>query len=510
MGNTNGKRIAKNTMILYIRMVVMILIALYTSRVLLKLLGVIDFGVYNVVAGIVEFATIFTGTMTAATQRFLSFDLGRLDIRAFNESFCSIYNIFILLCVLMMVVLIPVGIWMIYDFLVIPDDRQTAAIYVLICSVIAFVLSTLAIPYMSAIIAYERMDVFAYISIAETVSKLLSAVLLFYVDGDKLVYYAIALLGFRILLNIVIAFYCKAKLPGCKYHLIWNYECIRKIAAFSGWSTIGATSNILMTQGHSVLLNVFFGPLVNAAKAISDRVKNFALMLAQNVFIAVTPQITKSYSVGNLEYSRKLVSVSSRLSFLLLFVACAPIVLEMKPILSLWLGAEYVTDDAVMFSVNCILFALLTTLEAPLTKMVQATGEVRNYELFVGFVTLVFIPLSYLALCMKCDAVSTFVILNVLYLLIMVYRIHCVSKIIHITYLTYVKEVLLPIAVSLVAFGSLVYVLETYVLYSVSWLVKVACWYVLALLAIIPYGLMNEEKKTLMTFVVNKIKKYDR
>ena len=201
----NSKKIAKNTIVLYIRMIVLTFIALFTSRIVLRALGIEDFGIYNVVAGIVEFATIFTGSLTAATQRFLSYDLGKKDLNLFNRDFCSLCNIFILVCIILAVIVIPTGLWMVNDFLVIPSNRIIAASWLLTFSVITFILSTITIPYMSAIIAYERMEVYAYFSIAEGVMKLLSAIVLFVSEGvDKLIIFAIVTLMMRLLLNIFI------------------------------------------------------------------------------------------------------------------------------------------------------------------------------------------------------------------------------------------------------------------------------------------------------------------
>ena len=283
-----SKRIARNTIILYWRMIVITIIALYTSRVVLQLLGLSDFGIFNVVAGIIEFAAIFTGTMTSATQRFLSYELGRRDITAFNRSFCSIYNIYLLFCAILFVIAVPVGLWLVHDILVIPPDRVYAASWVLICAILSFELNTLATPYISAIIAYERMDIYSYVSIAESVLKLLAIIVLFRFPGDKLIAYGVIIVFIRIALNIYLSSFCRRKLPGCHYRRGWDIQFIRELAVFSGWSLIGATSNALMTQGHSILLNMFFGPIINAAKGISDRVKVFALMFSQNVFLAIT------------------------------------------------------------------------------------------------------------------------------------------------------------------------------------------------------------------------------
>lgn len=505
MQEGNSKRIMTNTLILYVRMIFMTIISLYTSRVVLQTLGLEDFGIYNVVAGIVEFATVFTGTMTSATQRFLSFDLGKNDIISFNRTFCSMYNIFAISCLLIFIVLCAVGSWMVYDFLVIPQEKKFSALWVLVCSVATFNLSAILIPYVSAIIAYEQMGTFAIISIAESLIKLFAAVILITWDDNRLIWYAVILLIGRLLLNIAVITYCRIRVAGCRYRIIWDSTCLKELSQFSGWSLLGATSSTLMTQGHSMLLNIFFGPLVNAAKGIADRVKNFSLLLAQNVFLAITPQITKSYASGKIEYSRKLILSSSRLSFMLIFLICSPIVIETRPLLSLWLDGKNITDEAVSFSVNSIIFVLLTTLEAPLTKIVQATGNVKSYEIIVGIITLTFIPISYIALKNDYSANMTFIIMNVVYALVLVYRIYRASLISHFSYMQYVRNVFTPILLSLLVFCVTVYLLKQTSIQYFFWIIRFIIWALLAFVTVWGFGITQAERKMLLGILKSRI-----
>lgn len=490
-----SKRIARNTIILYWRMIVITIIALYTSRVVLQLLGLSDFGIFNVVAGIIEFAAIFTGTMTSATQRFLSYELGRRDITAFNRSFCSIYNIYLLFCAILFVIAVPVGLWLVHDILVIPPDRVYAASWVLICAILSFELNTLATPYISAIIAYERMDIYSYVSIAESVLKLLAIIVLFRFPGDKLIAYGVIIVFIRIALNIYLSSFCRRKLPGCHYRRGWDIQFIRELAVFSGWSLIGATSNALMTQGHSILLNMFFGPIINAAKGISDRVKVFALMFSQNVFLAITPQLTKSYAAGDYQYARSITFASTRLSFMLLFLIAAPLMMEMRTVLEIWLGAENITPEAVIFSVNCLVFVLISTIEAPLTKVVQASGDVKMYEVVVGIATLLFIPVSYLLLKMGLPANSTFIAMNAIYFVILFYRIYRVKTLIDIPYTQYARHVVAPIVIVCMLFAGISLTLQWTVLGCLPFLLRISVWCLLAAVVTTVFGLTHEERK---------------
>ena len=256
------------------------------------------------------------------------------------------------------------------------------------------------------------MDIYAYISIVETIFKLLAILLLFLYDGDKLIAYSIAILILRGFINLAISLYCKKHIEGCNYHFVWNKDNIKQLASYSGWTLIGAISYTLTTQGHSILLNLFFGPIINAAKGISDRVKNYALMFSQNILMAITPQLTKSYAANDIQYTKNLVIESSRFSFFLMLFLSFPLIMEMQSVLILWLGTEYVTSETIAFSVNCLIFVLISTIEAPLTKTIQANGNVKSYEIVVGSITLLFIPISYILLKYNASDNSTFILLS--------------------------------------------------------------------------------------------------
>ena len=499
--NQKNRRIVTNTLILYVRMAVITIISLYSSRIVLQLLGLQDFGIFHVVAGIVEFAIIFTGTLTSATQRFLSFELGRNDLKAFNLSFCSLYNIIILLCVILLFVLIIAGIWLVHDVLDIPATRRYAATWVLICAILSFILSTLAIPYVSAIIAYELMDIYAYISIVETIFKLLAILLLFLYDGDKLIAYSIAILILRGFINLAISLYCKKHIEGCNYHFVWNKDNIKQLASYSGWTLIGAISYTLTTQGHSILLNLFFGPIINAAKGISDRVKNYALMFSQNILMAITPQLTKSYAANDIQYTKNLVIESSRFSFFLMLFLSFPLIMEMQSVLILWLGTEYVTSETIAFSVNCLIFVLISTIEAPLTKTIQANGNVKSYEIVVGSITLLFIPISYILLKYNDSANSTFILLNILYIIILFYRVYRVKFLINMSYYQYIRNMVFPILKVCFAL-TLIALLQTRTPFiQLPIFLRIFIWYAISLIVIIFIGFSTSERKIIYNFI---------
>lgn len=486
--------IAKNSLILYLRMIVTTIISLYTSRVILKLLGLSDFGIFSVVAGIIEFAAIFTGSMTSATQRFLSYDLGRNDLDDFNKSFCSLYNIYIIFCLALLIISLPIGIWIVNNILEIPGDRLYAATWVFISAVMSFELTTIATPYLSALIAYERMEGYTLFSISDAILKLVATLVLFLYDGDRLIAFALTLVALKALLNGALIIYCKSHIAGCNYHLFWDWERTKKMASFSGWTLIGSTSYALMTQGHSILLNVFFGPIINAAKGIADRVKNFSLIFTQNIFLAITPQVTKSYAAGDIPYLKEIAYASSRLSFMLLLLVTYPLMMEMRPLLELWLGTENVTNETVSFSIYSIIFVLISTIEAPLTKVVQASGNVKSYEIIVGIATLSFIPISYILLRIGYSADSSYIVMNTLYFIIIAYRLHRVKELVNINYEAYFIQVATPILLICILLLGISHFASNQITTFVPLFFRLIIWFFIAVVGIWTIGVSRKER----------------
>ena len=392
----NNKRIAKNTLLLYFRMLFMMVVSLYTSRVILNALGVEDFGIYNVVGGVVAMFSVISGSLSAAISRFITYELGKGDQSKLNKIFSASVTIQLLLSLIIVVLIESVGVWFLNAKMTIPTERMTAANWVLQFSIITFVIGLISVPYNAAIIAHERMSAFAYISILEAVGKLAIAFLIMVSPIDRLVFYAILMCTVAVIVRLTYGHYCKKHFAECTYHFHWDKEILMKMFGFAGWNFIGAAAGILRGQGINILLNLFFTPIVNAAQGIATQVNNAICNFSNNFLVAVNPQIIKSYSQNDLERAYDLVLYASRFAFLLLLVISSPIICETDIILRLWL--KNVPDYASTFVRLSLLLAVCDALSLPLVTLQQATGKIRNYQLIVGSLHMLNFPISLLFL----------------------------------------------------------------------------------------------------------------
>lgn len=394
--SNNNKRIAKNTLLLYFRMLFMMVVSLYTSRVILNALGVEDFGIYNVVGGVVAMFSVISGSLSAAISRFITYELGKGDQSKLNKIFSASVTIQLLLSLIIVVLIESVGVWFLNAKMTIPAERMTAANWVLQFSIVTFVINLISVPYNAAIIAHEKMSAFAYISILEAVCKLAIAFLIMVSPIDRLIFYAILMCVVGLIIRFTYGHYCKKHFAECTYHFHWDKEILMKMFGFAGWNFIGTAAGILRGQGINILLNLFFSPAVNAAQGIAVQVNNAITNFSNNFLVAINPQIIKSYSQNDLERAYDLVLYASRFAFLLLLVLSAPIICETDIILQLWL--RNVPDYASTFVRLSLLLAICDALSLPLVTLQQATGKIRNYQLIVGSLHMLNFPLSLLLL----------------------------------------------------------------------------------------------------------------
>lgn len=445
MSSDNSKRIAKNTMMLYLRMIVTTIVSLFTARLTLQLLGVEDFGINNVVSGIVGFMSIITHVMNNATQRFLAYDLGKQDIKHYQQTFSMLINIFAIFSIVSVIILELVGPWIIAKYLVIPPNRLVAAQWVYQFTIFNFVCMLMITPYQGAIISYEKMGIYAYFTFIDVAFKLLNVLVLYITPFDKLISYGAVGVLMTFLYRAVILLYCKRKLEGCIYIKFWEKDLFKKMAGFAGWNLFGSVSWTLNNQGQTLLLNIFFGPVVNAAKAVADKINGLVVQLSNNFFMAVSPQIVKSYADGDLEYTKNLVLKSSKFSFLLLAVVSFPLIFNMDYLLKIWLGEEQVSHEMIKFCKLILVFAMVNSLEAPISQAFRAYGNIKKYQLYIGLQTLLFAPITYLLFKWGFDAYYSMITLIVVYAISQISRVIMVRKIISLSMVEYIKAVLLPI-----------------------------------------------------------------
>ena len=403
----NNKRIAKNTLMLYFRMILLMLISLYTSRVNLNALGVEDYGIYNVVGGVVAMFAILSGSLSAAISRFITFELGRGDQQRLSNVFSASVTIQFLLALLIIVLFESIGLWFLNTRLVIPAPRMQAANWVFQFSVLTFVINLISVPYNACIIAHERMSAFAYISILEAVGKLFVAYLITRTSVDRLILYAGLLCVIAVLVRIVYGWYCTRHFQECHYHFHWDAQLLKQMFSFSGWNFIGSASAILRDQGGNICINLFFGPAVNAARGIAFQVNHVILGFVQNFMTALNPQITKSYASGRNDYMMSLLFLGARFSFYILLLLALPVIVSTHYILVIWL--KMVPEHTVSFIQLTLLFALSEALSQPLVTAMLATGRIRDYQLIVGGLQMLNLPISYLLLRLGCAPESVFI-----------------------------------------------------------------------------------------------------
>ncbi len=445
---TNNKRIAKNTLLLYVRMLLMMIVSLYTSRVILQVLGIEDFGVYNVVGGIVSMFAFINGGMVAATQRYITFEIGSGNKEKLKQVFSTSLQIHAIISVLIIILGETVGLWFLLEKMIIPDDRMTAAMWVYQCSIIACVVNIMSIPYNADIVAHEKMSVFAYISIIDVVLKLLIVYLLILSLFDKLIVYAVLLLIVQLLIRSVYTRYCKKHFEESFYVHSFNVVLLKEMSGFAGWSFWGSLAGVLYTQGLNMMLNVFFGPVVNAARGIAVQVQSAVQQFVTNFQMALNPQITKNYAVGNLEQMHSLMFRSARFSFILLFFITLPVLLETDFLLTIWL--KTVPADTVIFIHIMICISLIYTTANPCIIANQATGKVRVYQAVVGGILLTILPISYIVLKLGAPAYSVFIVHFCIESVAQFSRMYMLRKLINLPVRQYLINIYIPIITTVV------------------------------------------------------------
>lgn len=439
----NNKRIAKNTMFLYIRMLFTMGVTLFTSRVILQTLGVEDYGIYSVVGGIITMFAFINGSMVSATQRFLTFEIGKGNLPQLKKVFSTSLQIHALISLIIVLLGETVGLWFLYEELVIPAERMTAALWVYQCSIIACVVSIMSVPYNADIIAHEKMSAFAYISILEVILKLAIVYMLFVTPWDKLTTYAILILTVQLIIRFIYTRYCNRHFEESHYHHQIDKPLLKEMLSFGGWSFWGSLSVMLYTQGVNMVLNIFFGPIVNAARGIAVQVQSAVHHFVGNFQMALNPQITKTYATGQLAQMHSLMFRSARFSFFLLFMLTLPILLETEYILTLWL--KTVPDNAVVFTRWMIGISLIYTIANPCIVANQATGKVKVYQAVVGGILLMILPLSYVALKLGAPAYSVFIVHFCVESIAQFARMYMLRNLINLPLAAYLRNIYLPV-----------------------------------------------------------------
>ena len=437
--NENSKRIAKNTLVLYVRMLAMMVISIYTSRIILKSLGVEDYGIYNVVGGFVSMFTMISGSLNNAINRFLMFDIGKGNIEQLTKTFSSAVTIQMLLALIFFIIAETIGLWFLNYKMVIPESRILATNFVYQFSIISFMLSLITIPYNAIIIAREKMSIFAYMSILDVVGKLLIAWSTQYTPTDKLIFFSAIIMIFSLIMRLIYGIYCKRNFEECNFKFNFDKKRLKEMFSFAGWNVIGSASAILRDQGGNILINLFYGPIVNAARAIASQVNNAITGFVHNFQTALTPQIIKNYASSNHEYMFALALKGARFSFYILFLLSLPFILNTDYILQLWL--EEVPAHSAFFVQLVLILAMFDCVANPFVTIALATGRIRNYQLIVGGLQMLNLPIAYI--CHKIGSIPEIVTIVAIIMtaICMVARLIILKNMVALNILRVCKEV---------------------------------------------------------------------
>lgn len=463
----NNKRIAKNTLLLYVRMLFTMLISLFTSRVVLNTLGVTDYGINNVVGGVIAMLGFLTGSLGAASSRYITFDLGKVDTVLMRKTFGNILSIHFILAGIVLLFGETFGLWFMSTQLQIPEDRFTAAMWVYQFSIFSSILGVISVPYNATIIAHEKMTAFAYISIIDAVLKLLIVYFLVAIPYDKLIIYAALFFCIQVFDRVVYGIYCSRHFEETRTRPAYDAKLFKEMFAFAGWTMNGNLAVIGYTQGLNILLNMFFGPAVNAARGIAVQVQGVCSQFCNNFQMALNPQLTKSYAQGDMENMHRLLIKSSKFSFYILFFIVLPLMFVAEFVLKLWLGI--VPEHTVAFLRLILIASLLYTLSNPLIVSVHATGCLKKFQIIEGTMLLTIVPVAYMLLkFFGTPPEYVFIVHIVVEILTQYARLRIVLPMIGMRLSSYLHSVVVPVAA--VSVVSPVIPMFIYRFYENSWI----------------------------------------
>lgn len=448
----SNKRIARNTIFLYIRMAFVMLVSLYISRVILAVLGVEEYGVYNVVAGFVSMFAFLNTSLSSCIQRFYNFENGRVGKDGFHNVYVTSFFIQALLSILVLVLVETVGLWYLNHKLVVPDGRLDAARILFQTSVGSMIVVIMQVPYSAAIMAKERMDYYAIVGIIDVLLKLSIVVVLKYISYDRLTFYGFLLLGVSIVDFLLFFVYAKLKDDTIYLELFFDKKLFSQMLSFSGWSMLGAFAQVIRNQGLNMVLNLFFGPVVNAARGLSYQVKTALSSFMASVPTSARPQMVESFAIGDVQRSKQILFSISKICFFLIYLLALPLAYEMEYVLHLWLGNN-IPEHTIPFSQIILLITIIETYNWPVSMIIYASGRIGWYNVVTSFLGILTIPVSYYALKGSAEPEVAYWISLLISVAVQTASIICMKVVVGVTIREYFIKVLLPsICVVLVTF----------------------------------------------------------
>lgn len=442
---TSSKRVAKNTLFLYMRMFIVMGVTIFTSRVILGALGEIDYGVLNVVGGIAFSFGFFSSSMTNATQRYLAYGHGEGNIQKVTDFFNLITILYIIASGIILLIGGALGFWIV-SRLNIPHDAYWPAIVVYYTTLLALIITLFASVFDSVLVARENLKFYAYISVLEALLKLGIAYLVFVTPNDKLQIYALLFLAVTTIIKGSLIIYCLRKFPECKFRLKWEPHKLKGILAFMGWNGLGTLTFVINEQGINILLNIFFGPIVNAARGVASQVNMAISNFTNNFFLALNPQIIKSYASGDIPGTTKFTANASIFSFYLLWTICLPIILRRDYILAIWL--KEVPEYTSSFLLWILIYSLVNVLTRPQWTLIQAIGKLKHYIINGTIIMIGAIPIGYLLYKLKFPPVSIFIVMVALRSIYLIITLITMKNLITFSPMNYITKVLIPIGIT--------------------------------------------------------------
>ncbi|MBQ0087069.1 MAG: oligosaccharide flippase family protein [Bacteroidales bacterium] len=454
MALSSKQTVAKNTILLYVRTFIVLIISLVTSRILLQSLGVEDYGIYNAVGGFVAMFAVLTGSMSAAISRYITFELGTGNCEKLKQVFSSSVIVQLIFIAVIILVAEAFGIWFLNEKMTIPADRMIAANWVFQCTVVIFCVNLLSVPYNAEIIAHEHMKTYAYVSIVDNVFRLIIAYLIFISPLDKLIFYALLMTALSVGIRVFYQIYCTKRFEECKkISFKINRSVLKGLVGFASWNMLGEMASIFSHQGISLVLNVFLGPLVNAAYGVANQVNSAVLAFTNNFTTALSPSITKSYAEGSLVYMKNLVLQGARYSYYLLLILVVPLLIETETVLHIWL--KDVPAHSVIFVKLMLVYSLISILSQTTIRAVQATGDIKRYQIIISTVSLLSLPLAYILLRFGFAPESALIAVLVVSFCTLIVRLIIVKPMIGISIGEFAENVLLRcVLVSIFAFSA--------------------------------------------------------
>lgn len=504
--NSKGnKRIAKNTFLLYIRLAIVLVVSLYTSRVVLSTLGVVDYGIYNVVAGFVSMFALLSTSLTNAVRRFYNYEIGKNGLSGMRAIFATSIYIQLIIAVVIVLLAETLGLWYINNKLVYPPERYNAVIIVYHAAVVSLLLVVLQIPYSAAIIARERINYYAIVSIADVLLKLFIAIITPYFALDNLMVYGCLITGISFINFLLYFIYSKQSFPELRFKRFYDKDLFAKMLKFSGWNAVAGFSSTVMDQGINILMNAFFGPIVNAARGVAYQVKGALLGFVMNITTASSPQLTESYSSGNVERAHHLMFTVSKLIFLSLYIVALPIMYEIDYVLAIWLG-ENIPDHTSLFLIIVLISALVDILVTPISILVSAVGDIALLNATCGLLGLSWIPISYVALKNGAQPEHVFLIGLFVSVITLVSSVLIMQKKTTVRASQYFKEVLAPISLTVLLTFILPYLFKMFMDEGFFRAIIVTIVSIIAVLFVGLYVGLNKHERAFVFSYIDKFK----